>query len=138
MAVRIIAEGQAIVRRTPFVFVGNNEYRMAGLHPGSRASLVSGHLAVYVLNAERRRGLLLLASRVLLRGVQRVQELDLLTVEEALIETKLRRLPVALDGEVVPLDSPLRYRIRPAALTVHVPATATACNPLGSRPSSSR
>ena len=138
MAVRIIVEDQAIVRRTPFVFVGNNEYKMVGLHAGSRASLVSGHLSVYVLNAERRRGLLLLASRVLFRGVQRVQELDLLTVEEAVIETKRRRLPVATDGEVVPLESPLRYRIRPAALTVHVPAMATACNPLGSRPSSSR
>jgi diacylglycerol kinase family enzyme len=138
MAVRIIVEDQAIVRRTPFVFVGNNEYKMVGLHAGSRASLVSGHLSVYVLNAERRRGLLLLASRVLFRGVQRVQELDLLTVEEAVIETKRRRLPVATDGEVVPLESPLRYRIRPAALTVHVPATTTACNPQGSRPSSSR
>jgi diacylglycerol kinase family enzyme len=54
LAVRIIAEGQAVVRRTPFVFVGNNEYRMVGLQAASRDSLTGGHLALYVVHAERR------------------------------------------------------------------------------------
>jgi diacylglycerol kinase family enzyme len=132
MGVRIIAEGEAMVRRTPFVFVGNNEYRMVGLQAGSRDSLVGGHLAVYLLNADRRTGLIRLAWQVLLKGAEQVQELDLLTVEEATIETRRRHLQVALDGEVVPLESPLEYRIRPSALRVHVPATASACNPLAS------
>jgi diacylglycerol kinase family enzyme len=134
MAVRIIAEAQALVRRTPFVFVGNNEYRMVGLQAGSRESLARGRLAVYVLNAERRTGLLRLAWQVVRKGVDQVRELDLLTVETATIETVRRRLQVALDGEVVPLESPLEYSIRPLALRVHVPATASACNPLVSKP----
>lgn len=130
MAVRILAEGQAVVRRTPFVFVGNNEYRMVGLHAGSRESLTRGRLAVYVLSAERRIGLLRLAWQVLLKGVDEVKELDLLTVEQATIETVRHRLQVALDGEVVALESPLEYRIRPADLRVHVPVTTSACEPL--------
>lgn len=138
MAVRIIAENQAMVRRTPFVFVGNNEYRMEGLQAGSRDSLTKGRLAVYVLNAERRVGLLRLAWQVLRKGVDQVRELDLLTVEQATIETWRRRLQVALDGEVVTLESPLEYRIRPTALRVHVPAATSACNPRAPRPSSSR
>jgi diacylglycerol kinase family enzyme len=129
VAVRIIAEGQAMVRRTPFVFVGNNEYRMVGLHAGSRESLRSGRLAVYVLSAERRVGLLRLAWQVLLRGVDEVRELDLLTVDEATIETRRPVLQVALDGEVVSLPSPLAYRILPSALAVHVSAESTACDP---------
>jgi diacylglycerol kinase family enzyme len=132
MAVRIIAKEQAMVRRTPFVLVGNNEYRMVGLQAGSRDSLVGGSLAVYVLNAERRLGLIRLAWQVLLKGVEEAKELDLLTVEQATIETRRRRLQVALDGEVVPLESPLEYRIRPLALRVHVPAATSACNPLAS------
>jgi diacylglycerol kinase family enzyme len=138
MAVRIIAEAQALVRRTPFVLVGNNEYRMVGLQAGSRESLARGQLAVYVLSAERRIGLLRLAWQVLRRGVNEVKELDLLTVEQATVETLRRRLQVALDGEVVPLESPLVYRIRPAALRVHVPASTSACDPLPTRPSSIR
>lgn len=129
MAVRITTEGQAVVRRTPFVFVGNNEYRMVGLDAASRESLVGGHLALYVLNAERRRGMIRLAWQLLLRGVDQVRELDLLTVQEATIETRRRHLQVALDGEVVALEAPLEYRIRASALPVHVPADAAACHP---------
>jgi diacylglycerol kinase family enzyme len=138
MAVRIIADQEASVRRTPFVFVGNNEYRMAGLQAASRESLIGGHLAVYVLNAERRIGLLGLAWQVLVKGADEVKELDLLTVDDATIETRRSRLQVALDGEVVPLHSPLEYRIRPRALRVLVPAGASACHPTGTRPSSVR
>jgi diacylglycerol kinase family enzyme len=138
MAVRITAGDQAIVRRTPFVFVGNNEYQMAGLEAGSRETIATGRLAVYVMNAERRRGLLRLAWDVFRQGVEPVKELDLLTVEEATIETRNRRLPVALDGEVVPLHSPLHYRIRPGALRVHVPERSSACYPPPAGPSSTR
>jgi diacylglycerol kinase family enzyme len=69
---------------------------------------------------------------VLLEGVERVTELDLFTVEEVAVETRRRRLQVALDGEVVTLESPLHYRTRPGALKVHVLANTSACNPLPS------
>jgi diacylglycerol kinase family enzyme len=130
MAVRLIVQGEATVRRTPFVFVGNNEYRMAGLQAGKRDSLTGKHLAVYVLNADRRIGLLQLAWQVLLKGADEVKELDLLTVGEAAIETRRPRLQVALDGEVLILQSPLQYRSRPAALQVYVPRDTSACKPL--------
>lgn len=138
MAVRIIADGQVAVRRTPFVFVGNNEYRMVGLNPGSRDSAAAGQLALYVLNADRRMGLLQLAWQVVLKGADEVKELDLLTVEEATVETGRHRLQVALDGEVAFLESPLEYRIRPGALRVHVPADASACYPHSPGTSSTR
>lgn len=131
MAVRLIVEEQKVVRRTPFVFVGNNEYRMEGLHAGSRASLVNHQLAVYILNAERRIGLLRLGLQVLVKGIGQVKELDLITAPEATIETRRSRLQVALDGEVMVLETPLKYRVKPAALRVHVPATASACDPSG-------
>ena len=59
-----------------------------------------------------------------------VKELDLITVEEATVETRRARLQVAADGEVFTLTSPLEYRIRPAALRVCVPAETSACDPL--------
>jgi diacylglycerol kinase family enzyme len=138
MGVRIIIEDEAIVRRTPFVLLGNNEYRMAGLQAGARDSLATGRLALYVLNAERRRGLLQLAWQVIRKGVDQAKELDLLTVDGAIIETRRSRLQVALDGEVVTLESPLDYRIKPAALRLLVPAEAVACYPHAAPPSSTR
>jgi diacylglycerol kinase family enzyme len=132
MAVKLHVEGDAMVRRTPLVLVANNEYRTTGIHAGTRESLARGQLALYVLNAERRPGLLGLALKVLLEGAERVKELDLFTVEEVAVETRRRRLQVALDGEVVTLESPLHYRTRPAALKVHVLANTSACNPMPS------
>jgi diacylglycerol kinase family enzyme len=136
MAVRITAEGETRIRRTPFVLVGNNQYRMIGLKAGSRESLVGEQLAVYIVNADRRIGLLSLAWQVIWKGPEEVEELDLLTVESTTIETRRRRLQVALDGEVIALESPLEYRIKPAHLRVCVPAATSACHPLPARPSS--
>jgi diacylglycerol kinase family enzyme len=138
MAVRIVAEGEAIVRRTPFVFVGNNEYRMVGLNPGARESLATGRLALYVLNAEQRPGLLRLTWEVLLKGAERVKEVDLITVEEATVETRRHRLQVAADGEVFTLEAPLSYRLKPGALRVYVPEAASACYPHAPGTSSTR
>ena len=138
MAVRIVAEGETIVRRTPLVLVGNNEYKMSGIQAASRESLAQGRLALYVLNAERRPGLLRLGWEVFFKGAEHVKEVDLITVEEATIETRRRRLQVATDGEVFTLESPLNYRIRPGALRVHVPGAASACYPHPPGPSSTR
>lgn len=129
LAVRIVVEGKAIIRRTPLVLVGNNEYKMAGIHAGSRESLARGQLALYVLNAEQRPGLVWLAWQVLLKGAEKVKEVDLTTVVEATVETRRRRIQVAADGEVFTLESPLNFRVRPGALQVYVPEAATACYP---------
>ena len=121
LGVRIRVDDEVVVRRTPFVFVGNNEYRMVGLGAASRDSLTDGLLAVYVMRGSHRARLLWLGWRVLWRGASRVDELELLKVVEAEIETRRGRVQVALDGEVLVLESPLAYRVRPAALRVLAP-----------------
>jgi diacylglycerol kinase family enzyme len=121
VGVRIRTDDEVVVRRTPFVFVGNNEYKMVGLSAGSRDSLSDGLLAVYLMRGSHRSGVLGLAWRVLWRGVDEVDELELLKVTDAEIETRRHRLQVSLDGEVVVLESPLAYRVRPAALGVLAP-----------------
>jgi diacylglycerol kinase family enzyme len=121
VAVRIHVNDETVVRRTPFVFIGNNEYKMEGLRGVHRESLTGGHLAVYVMHATRRSSLLRLAGEVLTRGVDQVQELDLFKVTAATIETRRPRIRVALDGELAVLDFPLEYRSHPAALRVMAP-----------------
>jgi diacylglycerol kinase family enzyme len=118
---RLEVEGMTELRRTPLVLVGNNAYRMEGLQAASRPSLHEGRLAVYLMNASHRRGLLRLALTVVLRGPDAVPELETLSVTELTVETRRRHTQVALDGEVVDFVTPLHYRIRPAALRVLVP-----------------
>ena len=121
MGVRIRTADDTLVRLTPFVFVGNNEYRMVGLQAASRESLDGGRLALCVMHASLRRSLLVLAWKVLWRGVDQVRELEVFLVTDATVETRRPRLQVSLDGEVAVLASPLEYRILPLALSVMGP-----------------
>ena len=124
LAVRVVAEGETLVRRTPFVLVANNAYRMAGFGAGERESLTDGRLAVYTMNASGRRSLLWLAWQIFRGRTEEVRELETMEVTEVEIETRRHALQVALDGEVAGMRGTLRYRIRPGALQVFVPDDA--------------
>jgi diacylglycerol kinase family enzyme len=121
-AVRLVADGEPLLRRTPFVFVGNNDYRMEGLRAGTREALDRGVIAIYVMNASGRRSLVWLGFQILLGRTGQLRELDTFLLDQATIELKRSSVGVALDGEVTELRPPLVYRSRPGALRVFVPA----------------
>ena len=124
ISVSIDAGGERVVTRTPIVFIANNEYTMSGLEAGTRASLAGGKLAIYVVRTGGRPRLMRLAWRMFTGRALRSGELDLTLTEAATIWLRAPRIPVALDGEVVILEPPLEYRIRPAALEVLIPKPA--------------
>ena len=120
--VRLDADGQRIVRKTPFVFVGNNEYETESLQMGGRACLDAGCLSLYVAHRTGRLGLLRLALSALFGRLQQAHDFDALNAQEIWVETRRpKRLPVATDGEVNVMTTPLHYRVRPGALKVIVP-----------------
>ncbi len=121
LRVRIQVDGRDVERTTPLVFIGNNEYRMAGFDAGSRESLVGGQLALYVVKTDGKWRLLRLVWRILTGTAQRSGELALVRSTDAIIDTSRSPLSVAVDGEVESMRAPLHYRLRPAALNVHVP-----------------
>ncbi len=123
---RVAFEGRQIVRRTAFLFVGNNEYKIAGFELGSRSCVNGGKLGLYLSQGTGRLGLFRLAFHALLGRVDQAKDFDVFCVSEARVETGKRRLLVACDGEVERMQSPLHYRIRPAALRVLVPRTEAA------------
>ncbi|MET0623576.1 MAG: diacylglycerol kinase family protein [Pyrinomonadaceae bacterium] len=124
--VRLDADGRLIKRKTPFVFVGNNEYETEGLQLGGRTRLDAGHLSLYVAHRTGRLGLLRLVLSALFGRLRREHDFDALSVEEVWVETRRpKRLPVATDGEVTVMTTPLHYRVRPGALKVIVPKEVT-------------
>lgn len=123
LGVRVTAGGDTRLQRTPFVFVGNNEYEMAGFAIGSRLRLDGGCLSLYFARRPGRRRLLMLALRALLGRLRQARDFEALQTDHIVIESKHRHLRVAADGEVTMLKPPLEYRIRPAALKVIRAAT---------------
>jgi len=111
--------------RTPFVFVGNNEYHLQGARIGARARLNAGFLQISMAPDLYRAEMLYVLGRALV-GRSTDDHLDTLLVPEIGIDARRRRVPVALDGEIALLPTPLRYRTRRGALRVCVPDPAAA------------
>ena len=125
LRMKIEVAGRDAVGMTPLVFIGNNEYRMAGFDAGSRESLRGGKLALYVVKGTGRWQLFQLVWRILAGTATESGALAMATAPDATIDVpfddRVTQLPVAVDGEVTTLDLPLRYSIRPGALRVIVP-----------------
>jgi len=120
-------DGQTLRRTTRFVFVGNNEYRMHLFTQGEREIFDSGDLYLYIVNRPSRLLLLRLALLALVKDAATAESFESFRVSAFSIEerTKRRRpILVFLDGEVVRLDPPLRYRVRPRDLLVLAPPAA--------------
>ncbi|MFN2393304.1 MAG: diacylglycerol kinase family protein [Pyrinomonadaceae bacterium] len=120
--IRLNTDGEEIITRTPFVFVGNNTYEMETFNIGGRTCLDAGHLSLYMTPRAGRFELLQMALRALFGNLRQAKDFVSLCTDEVWIETRRRQMRVAMDGEVLMLQMPLHYRVRPAALSVIVPA----------------
>lgn len=119
--VRLALDGREEQRRASFIFIGNNAYEMEGFNIGSRPRLDGGALSLYATHRRGRWSLLGLALRALFGRLHQADDFDAYTAHSVRLDTRHKRLPVATDGEVTPMDLPLDYRIRPRALRVVVP-----------------
>jgi diacylglycerol kinase family enzyme len=117
---RIRAQNWQEACRSPCVFIGNNEYQLKGSSFGSRESLERGELCLFVATRQSRLALLWVAVRCI---AGRVDQSDLRLVATPSVEvgSRRKRLLVAFDGEIQWMQTPLHYRIRPAALRVLAP-----------------
>ncbi len=121
--VRLQSEQTHAQTRTPFVFVGNNEYEIEGMDLGGRRRLDRGTLVAYLAPRLGAADLPKLLALALAGRVRRTRTLESFATRELEIDTPgRRRLRVALDGEVRVMATPLRYRVLPGALAVIVPA----------------
>jgi diacylglycerol kinase family enzyme len=121
LSLQITTESEQLKRRTAFLFVGNNEYEIAGFKLGGRRRLDGGKLGLYLTHRTGRLGLFRLALRALFGRLNQAKDFDAFRVDEAFIESRKPRLLVATDGEVGWMQTPLHYKSRPGALRVLVP-----------------
>ncbi len=121
MQLRLELEDRVHDCRAPFVFVGNNDYALEGFQIGTRARLDAGHLNVYTTRGCTARGLVGLALRALFGRLRQADDFLQSSVRSLRVESRRRRLLVAIDGEVQVMETPLEFRIRPRSLHVMVP-----------------
>jgi diacylglycerol kinase family enzyme len=121
--VRMIVDGVPLVRRTPFVFVGNGEYRAEGLGLGTRSSL-GGTLSIHSAPGVDRFEFAMLPIRALAGRLGPAAKFESFNACEITIDTRRAAVDLAVDGELRSATPPIRYTLRPRALTALVPEAA--------------
>jgi diacylglycerol kinase family enzyme len=116
-------------RRTPFLVVSNGEYTLTGMNFGTRATLDEGRLSIYVAPADGRFGVLTLPLRAITGRLDADARFETLRTTAATIETRRRRISVAVDGEIVMMRAPLHIRIRPRSLRTIVASPRESLQP---------
>jgi diacylglycerol kinase family enzyme len=130
LAIRLKAERTEIVARTPFLFVGNNEYLVEGIKLGARTKLDEGRVYAYYAPPVRTQDLPLLLARSLSGRVREHTLRSLSTAELWVDALHAHEIKVARDGEVLTFATPLHYRSWPRALAVLSPPDADNRSPL--------
>jgi diacylglycerol kinase family enzyme len=119
VVVRVSTDEATETFRTPFLFVANNEYQVDGISLGRRTRLDQARLYAYVAPRQHARDMPKLAVSAILGRATRHPSLRAVATSELDVDTPGRRmLRVALDGEVIYMPTPLRFRVRPGALDV--------------------
>ena len=111
--------------RSPFIFIANNRYSGSLLQKSLRERLDEGQLWIYTTRAHRHLTILRMAWQTVRRSLDAADAMDAVPTTRATLQFAAPSIALAVDGELVQLDTPLNVRIRPRALTVLVPAPAS-------------
>lgn len=118
---RLTSDGHERRAVTPFLFVGNNEYRMNLFAFGARPRLDDGRLFVSLVRSSSRRSLLGLLLLYAVVDVGRHRRVEQWSAGELEVAADVPELDVFVDGELHRLTAPLAFRVRAGALTVVAP-----------------
>lgn len=121
VTVRMTIDGMAVVRRTPFVFVGNGEFVTEGLGLGRRTSLTGGRLSIYLAPECGRAEMLILVLRAIAGRLTPDVPLEEFHAGEVTIEPRSRGAALATDGELSPSRPPFTCDICPRTLRTLLP-----------------
>jgi diacylglycerol kinase family enzyme len=146
--VRMTIGGVDLAQRTPFVFVGNGEYRTEGLGLGTRASVTSGRLSIFLAPEYGRFEILTLPFRAIAGRLARDVKFEAFVARTVVLEPSRAHyrwfgmrgtahavpdgefrpttpaqsaVMIALDGELANVNIPLRFSVLPKALRTLVP-----------------
>ena len=118
------ADGERQIHRVQAVAVASNAYEEGFARFFSRPRLDAGILTLYILKHLGLRDLFRLSLGFLFGRWRSDEALQVESVAAVTIRSRKKTLKVMLDGEIVALEPPLAFSIRPGALKVLAPPVA--------------
>jgi diacylglycerol kinase family enzyme len=110
--------GDPLIHRVHSIAVANNDYEQGLGKVFARSRLDAGFLSLYIVNSLAPRDAVRLGFEMLLGTWRQDEALEIENVRSVTVRTKRRRVRAMIDGEVVMIDGPFEFRIRPLGLKV--------------------
>lgn len=125
LKLRMSVDGQSEALLTPMVFFGNNQLQFSDYKMKMAECAAQGKLAVVSLQSVTRWQMFKLIMSVHLGRFEQMAEVHCYCAERIRIEMGGREMKLAIDGEVVSVQSPLQFQVAQHALQVMVPHVTT-------------
>ena len=121
LKVDLVIDGQVKTVRTPMIFIGNNALQLRDLAMKVARCMKVDSLAVVMMKPLTKFEALRIIVRGFFKTLENDEKLESFCVDELTIHTRRPSHDIALDGEIIRMDSPLRIRALPGALNLVLP-----------------
>ena len=119
--VEIDTHGQRLHRDTSMVFVGNNRMQLENLGLATAATEGPDTISMVILKPVTRWQTARLLLRGLVRDMKNEERLEEFSASQIEVNSKRRTVALVIDGEIVHLQTPLRFIALPKALRMICP-----------------
>lgn len=104
--------------KTPFVFVGNNEYDLTAVGMPPKKTLSGGKLFVVVSTSQSRLAFMKAVFMTALGKAYQHDELEVHRLKKLTIDSHHPKITISYDGEATKITPPLHYQLKPKYLRV--------------------
>ncbi|ENW03207.1 diacylglycerol/lipid kinase family protein [Acinetobacter beijerinckii] len=121
----INVDGQKYPVATPLIFFGNNQLQLCDMKLRIAECAANGKLAGVVVAKSDRLSLMKMLWKLIQGKIDQASDVYSFCAEQIQVDCKKKKLTVAVDGELIELQPPLKFAVKKSALKVMVPHVTT-------------
>lgn len=121
LTLTVTVDGRKYPVATPLVFFGNNQLQLSNMKLRIAECAANGKLAGVVVAKSDRLSLLKMLWTLIQGKIDQASDVYSFCAEQIQVECKKKKLTVAVDGELMEMQTPLKFAVEKSALKVMVP-----------------
>ncbi|TCB56765.1 diacylglycerol/lipid kinase family protein [Acinetobacter terrestris] len=121
LKLEIEVDGKQFSVKTPLIFFGNNQLQLAEMNLRIAEAAEKGKVAGLVVAKSDKRTLFKILWQLIKGNLDKAPDVYSFSGDEVKVHSKRKKLTVALDGEIVEMQPPLKISVRKNALKILVP-----------------
>ena len=121
LKLEIEVDGRQYPVKTPLIFFGNNQLQLAEMNLRIAEAAEKGKVAGIVVAKSDKRTLFKILWQLIKGNLDKAPDVYSFSGDEVKVHSKRKKLTVALDGEIVEMQPPLKISVRKNALKILVP-----------------